>query len=513
MAVWYLDNDDEITDAVARLRNADDEQVVFVVPPGSRIATGRINFKLLAREAESRSKRLAIASPDEQVRALASSAGVLVAVSPDLAEAALERGDTAPEPDAVDVAVPETVLPATTAAPEPAASRFAWRSRRIRLATLAVLVLALVGGFVAWQTLPTAEVTLVPRVIAIGPLEVAVTATATVDMADVEAGLAPAVLVPISLSAESDYTASGTEVTESRATGTVVFSAPGADFERPIAAGTRVLTSGDPAIAFATTGRVVLEPTESDASEVSVGVEAVAGGEAGNREPGEISIVPPVLADQGISVTNPEGTSGGATEQQPVVLPDDYEAAKAEIENQLQAQTQPYLDDPTNIPQGLTVFPESVRWEPVTLEPTEAAIVGTEVASFTLRGTMEGVVLAVDEGVVDELLRDRLHMAVPEGMALAAESIVLEIGEGRVDGEAIAFDGTATGRAATIVDRDDLLGRIAGLPVSEAQAILDALGSATVNVWPGIVGDLPEDRQRITLDVSEPTAPEPSTAP
>jgi hypothetical protein len=104
-------------------------------------------------------------------------------------------------------------------------------------------------------------------------------------------------------------------------------------------------------------------------------------------------------------------------------------------------------------------------------------------------------------------------MAVPEGMALAAESIVLEIGEGRVDGEAIAFDGTATGRAATIVDRDDLLGRIAGLPVSEAQAILDALGSATVNVWPGIVGDLPEDRQRITLDVSEPTAPEPSTAP
>ena len=53
MAVWYLDNDDEITDAVARLRGADEERVVFVVPPGSRIASGRINFKLLAREAES----------------------------------------------------------------------------------------------------------------------------------------------------------------------------------------------------------------------------------------------------------------------------------------------------------------------------------------------------------------------------------------------------------------------------------------------------------------------------
>ena len=44
MTIWYLDNEDEITDAVARLRQADDESVVFVVPPGSRIATGRINF-------------------------------------------------------------------------------------------------------------------------------------------------------------------------------------------------------------------------------------------------------------------------------------------------------------------------------------------------------------------------------------------------------------------------------------------------------------------------------------
>ena len=81
MAVWYLDNDDEITDAVARLRGATDERVVFVVPPGSRIATGRINFKLLAREAESRDLHMAIASPDEQVRALAGAAGVLAAAT------------------------------------------------------------------------------------------------------------------------------------------------------------------------------------------------------------------------------------------------------------------------------------------------------------------------------------------------------------------------------------------------------------------------------------------------
>jgi hypothetical protein len=93
MAVWYLDNDDEITDAVARLRDTDDEHVVLVVPPGSRIATGRINFKLLAREARSRDLTLAVASPDEQVRTMAASAGVLARPTPDEAMAALARGE------------------------------------------------------------------------------------------------------------------------------------------------------------------------------------------------------------------------------------------------------------------------------------------------------------------------------------------------------------------------------------------------------------------------------------
>ena len=117
MAVWYLDNDDEITDAVARLRGASDAHVVFVVPPGSRIATGRINFKLLAREAETRDLGMAIASRDEQVRALAASAGVLVAATADEAEAALERGDEPPDGDRGRLARPGRASPPRPRAP------------------------------------------------------------------------------------------------------------------------------------------------------------------------------------------------------------------------------------------------------------------------------------------------------------------------------------------------------------------------------------------------------------
>ena len=88
MSVWYLELDDEITDAVARLRAAKDDRVVLVVPPGSRIGTGRINFRLLAREAETRGLGIALVSGDAQVRALAASAGLAVFATVSESEAA-----------------------------------------------------------------------------------------------------------------------------------------------------------------------------------------------------------------------------------------------------------------------------------------------------------------------------------------------------------------------------------------------------------------------------------------
>ena len=92
MSVWYLELDDEITDAVARLRAAKDDRVVLVVPPGSRIGTGRINFRLLAREAETRGLTLALVSSDAQVRALAASAGLDVYATVSESEAAPATG-------------------------------------------------------------------------------------------------------------------------------------------------------------------------------------------------------------------------------------------------------------------------------------------------------------------------------------------------------------------------------------------------------------------------------------
>jgi hypothetical protein len=47
--VVYLDVEDEITSAATRIRTAAGPRVGLVLPFGSRVATSRINFRLLAR--------------------------------------------------------------------------------------------------------------------------------------------------------------------------------------------------------------------------------------------------------------------------------------------------------------------------------------------------------------------------------------------------------------------------------------------------------------------------------
>ena len=68
-----------------------------MIPFGSRVATSRINFRLLAREALATGRRLDIVAPDASARALAASAGLPVFASVGEYEAALDVDDDAAE--------------------------------------------------------------------------------------------------------------------------------------------------------------------------------------------------------------------------------------------------------------------------------------------------------------------------------------------------------------------------------------------------------------------------------
>ena len=76
--IIYLEVDDEITSAAARIRTSEATRLAVVLPYGSRVATSRINFRLLSRDALTHEKRLSIVSGDPATRALAASAGLPV---------------------------------------------------------------------------------------------------------------------------------------------------------------------------------------------------------------------------------------------------------------------------------------------------------------------------------------------------------------------------------------------------------------------------------------------------
>src|SRR4249919_2248735 len=76
--IIYLEVDDEITSAAARIRSSEATRLAVVLPYGSRVATSRINFRLLSRDALTHEKRLSIVSGDPATRALAASAGLPV---------------------------------------------------------------------------------------------------------------------------------------------------------------------------------------------------------------------------------------------------------------------------------------------------------------------------------------------------------------------------------------------------------------------------------------------------
>lgn len=120
----YLDIDDEITSAAARIRAQSATKVALVVPHGSRLSTSRMNFRLLSREAVVNNRRLSIVAADPATRALAASAGLPAFATVAEYDAAVagpkptipDPGETAEPAAAVATPTAEAVAPAAAPA-------------------------------------------------------------------------------------------------------------------------------------------------------------------------------------------------------------------------------------------------------------------------------------------------------------------------------------------------------------------------------------------------------------
>jgi hypothetical protein len=577
--IIYLDVEDEITSAATRIRSATETRVALVLPFGSRLATSRINFRLLAREAMVNGKRLDLVAPDASARALAASAGLPVFASVAEYETALEGRDGLPAgPDvpavpetpgtamtktagaagtgaaAAGAAVAGTVAATGSASPrrsprdreptgiddtapfEDASARpraepraeprvvHAPRRRRIGAGVIVgfgILVLAVaVAGVAAWLLLPTARISISPRIESIRPISLTVRADPDATAVDTDLGVIPAQTLTVPVTASAEFPATGRRVEETAATGGVRWTNCDPSASYTIPRGTTVRTRSG--IAFKTEEEVFLPVAELSGTppnlEVKcqtseVAVTAVEPGTAGNVEAGAIRVIPARYNRNLLSVTNPAATSGGSREEFRRVAQKDIDAALKQLGLDILAQFATALEEGAGAPPGTTVFPETASLgEPApTLDP--ATLLNQEVESFTLGVTATGTVLAVDPSPVEAIAETRLQGSVSGGYTLVDGSIEVTVGEGSVVGGVVTFPADVSAKQVRPLDGEALRRQVLGLGRDEALAVLAPYGAVDLVLWPEWVSAVPSLEQRVTLTVEDPVEVPPGEAP
>ena len=515
-----------------------------MLPYGSRLATSRINFRLLAHDAAARDKQVEIICADASARALAASAGLKVHPSVAAFEGRVpsaplgstdaagmagrvgEAGDapgagagSEPAPD-IDDDTQTRVLPiprrSSPKVPIVGPPRPPIRTGFAVGAAVAVVLLVLVGGWLALELLPSATIVLHPRSEDLGPIELTVEARTDVAAPDAAALVIPAQQLTFDVQASDTFAATGVKTIETKATGNVTFSNFDTGRANQIDAGSIVKTQGG--LEFVTLATVTLPnatiefPFTIVPSTSSVGVEAVLTGPNGNVGNNTITVVPKGENRRLLQVTNKEATSGGERSQAPQVSQQDVDAAKAAIQAALVAQLDQAVAAGTGVPTGVTVFPETRAVGDPTYAVDPATLVGTAATQFDLSAMARGTALGVDPAPLSAIAESRLRAQVTTGWTVVGGSITPIVGKPSIIGSVISYPVTVAGTQVHDVDTASLIASIKGLVLAEARSKLGDYGDVEVTVWPDWVSTIPSHIDRIKLTLGEPQ-PSPSPAP
>ncbi|KRT61921.1 MAG: Lipoprotein [Chloroflexi bacterium CSP1-4] len=546
MAVAYLDVEDEITTAVTRIRASEEPHLALVLPPGSRIGTSRINFRLLAREARESQRSIAIVTVEPGVRAIAVSAGLAAYASVGEYEAAgavdagaepgrptvvtppaPESESRAPvEPEPAPLVEPQPAPPTATPRPEPAfdlplagglrreTAPAPGRRRGFVIALVALLAVALVLAAVgALLVLPSATITVVPRIEDVGPIALTIVADPQATEPDLVTGVVPAQTVEFSLRASRVFDVTGVKVSETKATGTVVFTNLDTGGRNTIPAGSIVATDSN--VRFATLAAVTLPRakiiggTRIVPGRATVRVEAVAAGESGNVAANAIDNVPSGEDPIVLQVSNPDATTGGTRTETKQVSQDDLDQALAALSTDLDSQLAAALAEPATAPAGTTLVQDTAAMGDPAPEPAPKSLLGQEVETFELTLSATATVLAIDESGLEPLAREALTAELPTGREVLPDTVQVTIGEPRVEEGRVTIAVSVTARAWQPLDAAALLARVRGLSVAEAYAALESYGEVTIETSPFYVGTIPTLDDRTTLTISSPASPSP----
>jgi hypothetical protein len=538
MAIYYLDVDDEITSAAARIRGSTDAHIALVMPTGSRVATSRINFKLLEREAKQRNKRLSIVAPDAQVRSLAQSAGLPVFENVrayEAAESGPPQGIGPEVPGDVSQALGElgaTIAPsargsrsirgggpikggatggAAAAGSADETGRVAGGGRRLGVSSLLLIgllaIIVVVGAFAAYQFWPSATVVLTVHEKPLGPIAL----TVKIDPAAVAVNnttlTVPGITKSFDVNQSDTFNATGQNVVETAATGTVTFTSTNTLFAVPVPAGTQVSTRGG--VAFATTRAVTVPKAVFSTGKVGSAdapIAAVTKGTGGNVVAHTINRVPSDLAALLVTADNAAATGGGTHVVTAVVQQVDLDKAAASLTKSIGSSFAATLANPGTLPAGVQFFAATGKLGTITFSPDPTTLLNKAVATFQLAAAATGTATESDTSNVRSLAESRITSRVQPGYILVDGSLTTTLGSPTISGAVVSIPVTANATEAATVSVDVLKANIEGKSVEQARAYLLQFGDATVTLSPWWASSVPTYDFRIDLKLISPNS-------
>lgn len=542
MTIYYLDVDDEVTSAAARIRDSSDNRIALVLSGGARVATSRINFRLLAREARHRNKRLAIITGDPSVQSVARSAELPVFASVgdyERAEAARARGLADGTTTDVSDALDELALTVGTGARAGTAgsgaavaggarggvpgrpsrvtggpvggssgdpSRSGVRVSKAAIAGIgAILVLVLAAC--AFFFYPSSTVVVTLREEPVGPIALSVKVDPAVAAPNDQAGTVPGLAKAFPVSVSGTFDATGQKVVETAAAGTVTFTSEDTGKDWPIPAGTQV--SAADGTVFVTTARVIVPNavfSPSTRGKVDVAVTAVKKGVSGNVAANKIVKMPDISGNGLLSVTNKAATTGGTHIVTPHIQQSDIDSAESSLYGQMNSRFKDALAAPDAVPTGSTLLDASAQLGLATCNPDPAGLVNQDGASFDLACTGTGTATLTDMTAVKALGERRVKATVKTGYELVENSVTTELGTPIAQGSAVAVPVTVQATQVLVVDPNVIRAGVKGKSLDEARAFASLYGTAEISVSPDWASTMPSFDFRIDVQLISPSA-------
>ncbi|HJX67915.1 MAG TPA: baseplate J/gp47 family protein, partial [Candidatus Limnocylindrales bacterium] len=365
-------------------------------------------------------------------------------------------------------------------------------------------VVVLVVGLGAFFFYPSATVALTLREEPVGPMKLSVTVDPTVSTSNDQKATVPGVKEAFPVEVSGSFPATGENVVEAPATGTVTFSSENTFLAVPIPAGTKVSTASG--IAFATTSAVTVPKAVFGTGRgvVDAPVAAVVKGLSGNVAARAITRVPADLASALVAaspVTNKSATTGGTHTATPMIVQADIDAAETSLTSGLQSSFQAALAAPGAVPSGSNLFSDTARLGIPTFSPDPQGLLNQAVTSFDLSAAATGTAVVADLSTVRTVAESRIRSAVRSGYGLVGGSITTQLGTAATQGDAVVVPVTALGLETPIVDAGQLRAAVQGRSVDEARTYLAQYGKVEISVSPGWASTMPSFDFRIDLQL------------